>query len=88
MNLGKIQALKKSVSKGDKKRKKEVTLEIAKLEAELEKLKHQNDSSKAKNEASLPETDVGMVTGSAQDELRLNDSTSRKSRSQKQRVKK
>ena len=33
---GKIQALKKTASKGDKKKKKEVTEEIAKLESELD----------------------------------------------------
>lgn len=32
--VGKLQALKKSASKGDKKKKKEVTEEIARLEAE------------------------------------------------------
>ncbi|XP_065203245.1 deubiquitinase OTUD6B [Planococcus citri] len=38
---GKLQALKKSASKGDKKRKKEVTEEIARLEAET--IKRQED---------------------------------------------
>ncbi len=38
----KIQALKKSVSKGDKKKKKEVTEESAKLEADLDR-KHQEE---------------------------------------------
>ena len=33
---GSIQRLKHAVPKGDKKRKKEVTLQIAKMEAELE----------------------------------------------------
>jgi OTU domain-containing protein 6 len=35
---GKIQFLKKSITKGDKKKKKEVTEEINRLELELEKL--------------------------------------------------
>lgn len=34
---GRIQALKKSCTKGDKKKKKEVTEEIIRLELELEK---------------------------------------------------
>ncbi|XP_073987717.1 deubiquitinase OTUD6B [Rhodnius prolixus] len=42
----KIQALKKSATKGDKKRKKEVTEEITKLEAELEK-KHAEELANA-----------------------------------------
>jgi len=40
--LGKIQALKHSVPKGDKKKKKEMTLEIAKLETEIEE-RHQKE---------------------------------------------
>ena len=39
----KIQALKKSVPKGDKKKKKEVQAEIAMLEAELEQLTIKED---------------------------------------------
>jgi OTU domain-containing protein 6 len=38
---GKIQFLKKSVTKGDKRKKKEVTEEIARLEIELEKLQNE-----------------------------------------------
>lgn len=38
---GKIQFLKKSVTKGDKKKKKEVTEEIIRLELELEKLQNE-----------------------------------------------
>jgi hypothetical protein len=38
---GKIQSLKKSVTKGDKKKKKEVTEEITRLELELEKLQNE-----------------------------------------------
>lgn len=34
---GKIQALKKSATKGDKKKKKEVQEEIARLESEMDK---------------------------------------------------
>ncbi|KAK3755413.1 hypothetical protein QZH41_016626, partial [Actinostola sp. cb2023] len=34
--MGKIQSFKHSVPKGDKKKKKEITLEIAKLETQLE----------------------------------------------------
>lgn len=45
-SAGKIQALKKSATKGDKKRKKEVTEEITKLEAELEK-KHAEELANA-----------------------------------------
>lgn len=36
ISTAKIQALKKSITKGDKKKKKEVTEEIVKLESELE----------------------------------------------------
>ena len=39
---GKIQALKHSIPKGDKKRKKQVTIEIAQLQAELDQ-KQQNE---------------------------------------------
>lgn len=35
--IGKIQALKKSATKGDKKKKKEVQEEIARLESEMDK---------------------------------------------------
>ena len=43
MNLqGKIQGMKKSASKGDKKKKKEINEEIAKLEAELQE-KHDSE---------------------------------------------
>jgi OTU domain-containing protein 6 len=50
---GKIQSLKKSVTKGDKKKKKEVTEEIARLETELEKLQ---------NEELLQLKQVGFMT--------------------------
>ena len=44
----KIQSLKKAASKGDKKKKKEVAEEIAKLEADLE-LKHDQEVADLKN---------------------------------------
>lgn len=50
----KIQALKKSVPKGDKKKKKEVQAEIAMLEAELELLTVKEDES-----APVPEVGFG-----------------------------
>lgn len=45
--LAKIQALKKSASKGDKKKRKEVTEEITRLELELNK-KHEHEISELK----------------------------------------
>jgi OTU domain-containing protein 6 len=50
---GKIQILKKSVTKGDKKKKKEVTEEITRLELELDKLQ---------NEELLQLKQVGFMT--------------------------
>lgn len=46
---GKIQSLKHSVPKGDKKKKKEITLEIAKLEAELEE-RHKKEINEYNND--------------------------------------
>ena len=44
----KIQALKRSVPKGDKRKKKEIAAEIALLEAKLEE-KHDNENKSAQN---------------------------------------
>lgn len=48
--LGKIQSLKHSVPKGDKKKKKEITLEIAKLEAEQDERHNKEIEEFNKNE--------------------------------------
>ena len=45
----KIQSLKKTASKGDKKKKKEVTEEIAKLEAEMNE-RHDKELADLKNQ--------------------------------------
>ena len=52
MNAGKIQQLKHSTPKGDKKRKKELQIQIAQLEAELDQ----------KHEAELEDLRNGLKT--------------------------
>lgn len=58
LTSGKIQALKRSVPKGDKKRKKEVTEEIAVLEAKL-KEKHNQENAEI---VSVTSKIVGYLT--------------------------
>ena len=48
----KIQALKHSVPKGDKKKKKEVALEIAKLEEDLS-VRHKNELDSLQSDSSV-----------------------------------
>ena len=57
----KIQGLKKTASKGDKKKKKEVTEEIAKLEADLN-VKHENELKELKSQPDQKEDNVETVT--------------------------
>jgi len=57
----KIQGLKKTASKGDKKKKKEVTEEIAKLEADLN-AKHENELKELKSQPDQKEDIVETVT--------------------------
>lgn len=49
----KIQALKKSVTKGDKKKKKEVTEEIALLEADLDKRQKEEEDNFLQNSSTV-----------------------------------
>lgn len=49
---GKIQALKKSASKGDKKKKKEVAEEIARLELEINR-RHDNEIEELKAKVNI-----------------------------------
>lgn len=90
----KIQSMKKGIPKGDKKKKKEITEEIAKLEAELEN-RHKEELNKLKancvNEqdtVSKESESVGEICEAAnhQDEVEVNDV--RVSRAQKRRNKK
>ena len=50
--LGKLQALKKSASKGDKKKKKEVTEEMSRLETEMNQ-RHETEISELKEKVTL-----------------------------------
>lgn len=74
--VAKIQSLKKSVGKGDKKRKKEVNLEIAKLENEIQVLR-QSSSNEPSGIESEPTVDVLIQ------QMSLNKS---KSKAQRKRV--
>lgn len=56
----KIQALKKSVAKGDKKRKKDVTHEIAQLEADLDR-RHQEEIATFQLNHRGEESEVGTL---------------------------
>lgn len=78
INLAKIQSLKKSVGKGDKKRRKEVNLEIAQLENEIQSLR-QTTSTEPHEDSSRIEEDrlVQQMTS-------LNKTS--KSKAQKKRV--
>ena len=63
----KVQSLKKSASKGDKKKKKEITEEIAKLESELnekhdKELKDLSDQTKSDNPILETEVKLNEVT--------------------------
>jgi len=86
---GKIQVLKKTSSKGDKKKKKEVLEEIASLEAEMN-LRHKNEL--AQFEESCPEVESEPVTnGLVQEENDLDENSTscqRISKAQKRREKK
>ena len=96
--LDKIQALKKSVSKGDKKRKKDVATEIAKLEAEIES-RHETELKRHLLLDAPPDDGnqggVGVASiASATDEIELGEEgegeegaeTQKKSKSKKKRV--
>lgn len=61
MFLAKITALKKSATKGDKKKKKEVQDEINKLEADLEK-KHAAELSNVNGVAGVPNNEDPTVS--------------------------
>ena len=52
--------MKHSVPKGDKKRKKQVTLEAAQLEADLED-KHKKELEEFKDNKRSPESDVSLL---------------------------
>lgn len=92
----KIQALKKSASKGDKKKKKEVLEEIARLESDLDK-KHADElatvekntenvqTNKQLNEPDTNQNDAESVDGS---DVAAEDKNVRISRAQKRRDKK
>ncbi|XP_019855506.1 PREDICTED: OTU domain-containing protein 6B-like [Amphimedon queenslandica] len=96
---GRIQALKKSVSKGDKKRKKEITTEIAQLEAEIQS-RHETEltqhtssaagSNSITNDGSNEEMSVASVISSTGDmKLREGEGeVQRKSKSQKKKERK
>lgn len=89
----KIQALKKTASKGDKKKKKEVLEEIARLESDLDK-KHADELAAAEkhtesspvNEQDANQNDAGSIEGS--DIAGEEDKNVRVSRAQKRRDKK
>ena len=83
--LAKIQALKKSISKGDKKRKKEVSVEIAKLEQEIQE-KQQSDFNSEVTETFNNGSDViGISEQFSNTDLGLDDHQ-RKSKAQKRKV--
>lgn len=56
-----IQSMKHSVPKGDKRKKKEITLEIAKLEEELN-TRHKEELELLERESNLNEDTLGLVT--------------------------
>ena len=70
--------MKKSLSRGDKRKKREVLAEIAKLESDLEKLIEQ----KNEDTVVLP-TDMGVAIDNVQSIEEVN---TKKSRAQKQKV--
>lgn len=83
----KIQGLKHSVSKGDKKRKKQVTAEIAQLQAELDQ-RHEKELAEHKEEGT--QVEENELCEEAQG-LELNENTSapkKMSKAQKRREKK
>ena len=86
---GKIQGLKKSASKGDKKKKKEITDEIAKLEADLNE-KHEKELAELKSNSSIaepaPSEKVDEITETLED-TNLTE-TKKVSKAQKRRDKK
>ncbi|KAG4077993.1 hypothetical protein HA402_002044 [Bradysia odoriphaga] len=80
----KIQALKKSAGKGDKKRKKEVLEEIAKLELELDQ-RHANELTQLDQATKTIEVVLGETEPSPDNE---DDQSTRVSKAQKRRDKK
>lgn len=76
----KIQSMKKSVAKGDRKKKKEVAEQTAEIEAKL-KLKHLEELSKFPKDEEL-----SLIQNL--EEVHINDTTSKVSRAEKRRSKK
>lgn len=85
----KIQSMKNAVPKNDKKRRKQLTEDIAKLEAELTQ-KHENELKQFQNSSSVEEVSDAMDSVSlANDEEKIDSSVqARTSKAQKRRDKK
>ncbi|KAJ7374532.1 OTU domain-containing protein 6B [Desmophyllum pertusum] len=87
----KIQSLKHTVPKGDKKKKKEVTLEIAKLEEELTN-RHKKELSEALENDSTKESNQELDVSEEMEAVSINadnsESQSKLSKAQKRRDKK
>ena len=93
---GKIQGLKKTASKGDKKKKKDVVDEIAKLETELN-AKHEKELEEfKKNSAGISSTEtpvendseVEKITGQLEEVVDMKENNKKVSKAQKRRDKK
>ena len=93
---GKIQGLKKTASKGDKKKKKDVVDEIAKLETELN-AKHEKELEEIKkNSAGTSSTEnavenyseVEKITDQIEEVVDLKENNKKVSKAQKRRDKK
>lgn len=84
----KVQALKKTASKGDKKKKKEVLEEIARLECDLN-LKHDDELAElSKKETNSPIVENANENDTESQENVDDEGTARVSRAQKRRDKK
>ena len=93
-STAKIQGLKKAVPKGDKKRKKEATAEITKLEEEFKKLENLKVTLDVPEDVASEETDVSSaqellnaVSLDEKQEVGVGTGSKKKSKAQKRKVK-
>ncbi len=86
-STAKIQGLKKAVPKGDKKRKKAATVEIAKLEEELKvMLEVPEDIATEENDVSSAQEQLSVVCLDKKQEVGVGTGSKKKSKAQKRKV--
>ena len=78
MITARIQALKKSVSKGDKKKRKEVSTEISALEREIELMKA--NSTTMKDDVDQEDSAVGIETLTINENIKQSKSKAKRKR--------